>query len=94
MKRLPGYLHVYRFRTVERVELKVPCDHHGYWHTFPLQAEYRAGTVIERAFKYQGWEFLTIEVQVHEFDPAWQDDHKNWLTPAYGRFALAALAPA
>lgn len=93
MTRLPGYLHVYRFRTVERVELKAACPDHGTWHTFPLQAEYRAGTAIRRPHSHHPGELLTIEVQAHDWMPEWENS-KNQLSPEYGRFALAALAPA
>jgi len=89
---LPGYLHVYPWRHLERVELKVPCDNHGYWHTFPLRAEYRAGTVVRCTFMYQGREELVIEVQAHEWDPAWESKWKSQLSPAYARFVHAVAA--
>lgn len=80
---LPGHIHRYRFRTVEKVELKVACAEHGSWHTWPLKAEYRAGTVICRSHSHHKAELLRIEIQEHAFETAWEAHSKAYLTPAY-----------
>jgi hypothetical protein len=86
---LPGYLHVHRFRTVERIELKVACADHGTWHTWPLRALYRAGTRIVRSHSHHRGALLPIEVRAEPFDPAWEATQQR-LTSAYAR-AVAAL---
>lgn len=86
---LPGYLHRYRWRTTERIELKVACAEHGSWHTYQLRAPYAAGTVIRRPHSHHPRERLTIDVQAASWEPAWEAGSLRYLSPAYAR----AIAP-